>query len=100
MKEWEISEKIAAKLGRKLAKEVVIAEGNAFAIKEENDKIIKNIIGHNDIIWNVIEKYGYKGTTFKVEYLPVIMAMAIDEYKKHKNNTLKDICNICDIRHF
>lgn len=47
----------------------------------EFDSITKN----REIIRKVIDEYNFKGRNFKVEYLPAILAMAIEEYKKEEN---------------
>ena len=97
------------KIIRKLHKNFMIEAAKLGTEAEILDSEFKSIIQYKSIIRKVINDYNFKGRYFKVEFLPAILAMVIDEYKNthkeivkeiRKTNILAEACLAADIKHF
>jgi hypothetical protein len=65
-----------------LAKEVI-------DLNKKLDEITNQIYlvdKYEDIISEVLEDYNYKGRYFKVEYLPILLALALEKLDKRKSS--------------
>lgn len=69
---------------------------------------VTSILAYKDIIDKVITDYNFLGRNFKVEYLPVILAMTVEQVldkqekkkKQKKVNILAEACLAADVKHF
>lgn len=103
---------------RKLVKKFYYKASNAVNDINDIKESVTSIIAYKDIIDKVITDYNFKGRNFKVEYLPVILAMMVEEvldkqenrkkeldkvkkvFKKIEANKLAEACLAADIKHF
>lgn len=99
---------------RKLEKKFYYKASNAINDIKDIRESVTSILAYRDIIDKVITDYNFKGRNFKVEYLPVILAMVVEEVLDKqkpepemkvsksfkKTNILAEACLAADIKHF
>ena len=87
---------------RKLEKKFILEVNRAKEKIEDIEETTVSISIHKDIIDEVIKNYNFKGRNFKVEYLPVILATAMEaaEDRNIDADKLVERCLAADITLF